>query len=107
VARVSNIREILIDYTAKLEALGSADAIALHLQSKEVKAVCGSYSRCALVVDASAAVAEHGIPSTIKVGACIYYIREDTGFTGAVRLPEVAHDFIRRFDSGQYKELIK
>lgn len=105
---MSEVASILKDYAAKMEALGSAAAIALHLQSREVKAECGSYSRCALAVDIKTILAERGITTMmVEVGSDINAYTRDFPHAGIkVPLGSAAHDFIQNFDNRVYPELI-
>jgi hypothetical protein len=110
---VERAKSILTDYAAKLEALGSADAIALHLQGRGVKAFCGNTYQCALAEDVIETMGEHGIATygvTVggaSVGVPLFPVeecgREDYVCTD---LPQVAIDFIHRFDDGAYRDLI-
>jgi hypothetical protein len=104
---VSEIEDILRDYAAKLATIGSADAIALRLQGYDIKAECGSWHRCALAVDIQRVLHEHGITdANIAVGSLIHHSRPGSTRGNPIQLTDAAWDFIRRFDCGEYPELI-
>lgn len=110
---VERAKSILTDYAAKLEALGSADAIALHLQGRGVKAFCGNTYQCALAEDVIETMSEHGIATygvTVggaSVGVPLCQEGECSEVDWAsTDLPQVAIDFIHRFDDGAYRDLI-
>ena len=60
-----NITLFLEDFRDKLNALGDADAIALHLRGLQVQAVCGSPGQCAIAV----ALTEMGYRGTVGLEA--------------------------------------
>lgn len=98
---------ILEDYLGKLAALGSADAIALHLHGKAVRAYCGNSNRCALAQDLQDTLHEHGlVTAAVEVAGSIYI--DFPGRRGDVWMetPKIAMQFIEAFDHGQYPELI-
>jgi hypothetical protein len=102
-------QSILADYAAKLEALGSPDAIALHLQGLEVQAYCGNSHRCALAVDLANTLKAHGItPRYVDVGITFSAtLRTPAGLvTIAEKVRQNADGFISRFDDGWYRDLI-
>jgi hypothetical protein len=111
---VERAKSVLVDYAAKLEALGSADAIALHLQGRGVKAFCGNTYQCALAEDVIENMIEHGIATygvTVggaSVGVPLFPEDEATAAHGWVttELPQAAIDFIHRFDDGAFRALI-
>jgi hypothetical protein len=110
---VERAKSILTDYAAKLEALGSADAIALHLQGRGVKAFCGDTYRCALAEDVIETMSEHGIDTySVTVGGASIGVplrpEEECGQADWVTtdLPQAAIDFIHRFDDGAFRALI-
>lgn len=104
---MSEIEDVLRDYAAKLATIGSADAIALHLQGLNVKAECGRWSRCAIAVDVQRVLHEHGITDAhIAVGSLIHYSRPGERGETPVRLSDAACEFINRFDGGDFPELI-
>jgi hypothetical protein len=104
---------IMTDYVAKLEALGSADAIALHLQGRGVKAYCGDTYRCALAEDVIDEMGKHSIATYgvsvggASIGVPLLPEEEVTAAEWvAVDLPQAAIDFIHRFDDGAFRALI-
>lgn len=102
-------RSILGDYASKLETLGSADAIALHLQGKRVQAFCGEPQRCAIAEDLLVYLAENGIfPSAgVYVGGDITVsLSRDSSQDIHVVTPDVVDTFIENFDAGHYRDLI-
>lgn len=104
---MSEIEDVLRDYAAKLATIGSADAIALHLQGLNVKAECGRWSRCAIAVDVQRVLHEHRITdANINVGSLIHYHQPGKRVETPVRLSDAACEFIARFDCGVYPELI-
>lgn len=99
----------------KLLTLGTADAIALELQALNVKAVCGSASRCAIAVDLmNTLTAEFGpdhsmalsVPanSSVKVYSMLPHCEATSVRYGGEA--NIIEDFIMRFDKAQYPELI-
>lgn len=110
---VERATSILTDYAAKLEALGSADAIALHLQGRGVKAFCGHTYQCAIAEDVIETMDEHGIATYgVTVGGTDIGVplRPEGECTEAdwvsTNLPQVAIGFIKAFDDGKYRDLI-
>jgi hypothetical protein len=104
-------RSILGDYASKLETLGSPDAIALHLQGKQVRAFCGSPQKCAIAEDLLVYLAENGIaPHSVYVGGdiTIYLEAFDYSDDSDIRVPnpDVVDQFIEKFDAGHYQDLI-
>lgn len=104
-------RLILVDYAAKLTALGSAEAIALHLSGRKVKAWCGESNRCALADDLTKTLVENGVlPYLVDVGGdFLVYLTlrgaRDETWVGHP-LPEVGQDFVERYDQGAFPDLI-
>jgi hypothetical protein len=104
-------RSILVDYATKLAALGSAEAIALHLAGREVKAWCGESNRCALADDLTKTLVENGVlPYSVDVGGdfMVYLtLRGGPDETWVAHpTPMVADEFIERYDQGEFSDLI-
>lgn len=100
------VKSILEDYSAKLVSLGSADAIALHLQSRQVKAFCREPQKCALAEDISAYLTELDVShSCVHIGGLFGVCLDGKNWI-YVEPPELATAFITNFDHGKYPELI-
>lgn len=102
-------RSILGDYASKLETLGSADAIALHLQGKQVQAYCGEPQRCAIAEDLLVYLAEHGITPGFGVyvgGDITVHLTNNNSQDVRVITPDVVDQFIEKFDAGHFRDLI-
>lgn len=93
--------EALEDYARKIQSLGGADAIALHLQGKGIRAKRGCHVQCAIAIDAKAFLHERGFDvEYVSVGRWLIVGH------GMADTPVDARDFIKRFDNGVYPELI-
>ena len=104
-------RSILVDYAAKLAAFGSAEAIALHLAGREVKAWCGESNRCALADDLTKTLVENGVlPYSVEVGGDFMVYLTLRGARDEIwvvhSISEVADEFIERYDDGAFPDLI-
>lgn len=102
----------LSTYLAKLEALDTPNAIALHLQGRAVQAFCGSTGRCALVEDVTAVLTELGLLHEDVYVTVGHMVKVFDGSDPIDRipvmleLPQAVHTFIWKFDLGRYPDLI-
>lgn len=104
--REDQVKSVLEDYSAKLVSLGSADAIALHLQGRQVKAFCREPQKCALAEDIGAYLTELDVPhSCVHVGGQFGVCLGGNNWV-YVEPPTLAIEFIGNFDRGHYPELI-
>lgn len=91
------------EHLAKLIAVGDADQLALHFASQELKAVCLSPGRCAISRSFKIALEEAFPGETFQVstGASVLGVE-------GIRLlvSEEITSFIRRFDQGEYPQLV-
>lgn len=106
------INEALSTYLAKLEAMDTPDAIALHLQGRAVQGYCGSTARCALAEDITAVLRELGLlheDMYVTVGYAIkVFDGSDLSDLSPVvkELAQAANAFIWKFDLARYPDLI-
>ena len=108
---MSELSETLELELAKLEALGSPDAIALHLQGYEIKAQCGNSQRCAVALylaesESLAALLEQE-EATLSVGINCVGAYRGAGTACVVNVSEPVSSFISKFDGEQYPELME
>lgn len=102
----TQIHDILINYTGKLEALGTKDAIALHFQGRGLQAFCTDSQKCAIAEDFTRVLLENGIEfSNVAVEGSLQ-VNVRGAFTVLHELPPPAQDFVEGFDEGQYGELV-
>jgi hypothetical protein len=94
------------DKFAKLEALGTPDAIAWELEAQGIKAIQNNAYFCAIAQylgnTSYSAAPGHYIPAVSVTQARVICLDE----AALVRTPPLIAEFITRFDQGEYPALV-
>jgi hypothetical protein len=103
----TKLKTVMDDHLAKLVACGNTEALALHLQAQDIKALCGNSQLCALAVSFERAMNE-AFPGTdlgVSVGPATVTVF-GRGWTSTERFPAWISKFVNNFDEGRYPELM-
>lgn len=104
------LKAAVYEHLAKLIAVGDADQLALHFAGQELKAVCLSPGRCAISRSFKIALEEAfpGEHPRVSTGAAFMYVggTGDMGASFTVEMPHEIGSFIKRFDRGEYPQLV-
>lgn len=104
----TELQSVLNDHLAKLVACGNTEALALHLQAQQIKAMCGNPNQCALAVSFERALKE-AFPDAglnVTVGLVSVIVDDDDRCAGTETFPRWMSKFINNFDEGKYPELM-
>lgn len=104
----AELQSVLDDHLAKLVACGDGEALALHLQTQNIKALCGNTGMCALALSFDRALTEafpgtHHLISVSNRGMSVYGLPE---WVSTSPFPEWMSEFVDNFDKGRYPALM-
>lgn len=99
----ATLKAAVYEHLAKLIAVGDADQLALHFASQELKAVCLSPGRCAISRSFKIALEEAFPGEAVLVSTGAAFMTVDTV---RVEMPHEIGSFIKRFDRGEYPQLV-
>lgn len=102
---MSDVRTIIAGHRDKLEAVGSKEQLALHLQTQGIRAERKSSTECAIAVSMRRALQGEFPDEPIHVWVCTRSIKAMVGDRYAVVGTDFVQ-FIQAFDAGVYPELV-